>query len=101
MSSERARDELLNIIRRARKPWATNTEHRASQASQAEAILSSGYTKSILLGYVVVGRDGHMLGAQYPTKGEAQAMADEWTKDCKEAGVDWEYRVAEITEPAA
>ena len=44
MSTER--DELVQIIRENRIRWATDTEHRESQAAQAAAILAAGYVKA-------------------------------------------------------
>lgn len=54
-----------------------------------------------VIGYVVVDRDGQLIGKQFQNREAAQAFADEWTADCKTAGIDWEYRVAEIVEAAA
>ena len=39
------REELAKIIFENRKPWVTNTEHRAMEQVQADAILAAGYTK--------------------------------------------------------
>lgn len=65
----------------------------------SEAILTAGYSKPTILGYVVVGRDGGFVtGRSYSTRTEAQAIADEWTVGAKTNQIDWEYRVAEIVE---
>jgi hypothetical protein len=53
------------------------------------------------LGYIVVDRSGIMVGGQHKYSESAQADADEWTEDCKAGGVDWDYRVVELTERAA
>jgi hypothetical protein len=54
-----------------------------------------------ILGYIVVDRGGIMVGNQHTHKESAQAFAEEWTADCKTGGIDWDYRVAAITELAA
>jgi len=54
-----------------------------------------------ILGYIVVDRGGIMVGNQHKHRESAQAFADEWTSDCKTAGIDWDYRVAAIMEVAA
>ena len=66
----------------------------------AAAVDTMGYRKPVVLAYVVVDRLGVMIGSQSATRAEAQAVADEWTTTCKEAGIDWDYRVAEIVEAA-
>lgn len=101
MSTEKARDELAQTLKRSEAAQTTFEHKLAFHLQTAGDLLRAGYRKPAILGYVIVGRDGQMLGAQYPTKDAAQAMADEWTKDCDEAGVDWDYRVAEIVEPTA
>jgi hypothetical protein len=103
MSTENTqRDELQAVIYGYFGPPDQVRPYKKSPVEQdrelAAAILAAGYSKPTILGYVVVGRDGHMIGAQHSTSEEAQAMADEWTKDCEVAGVDWDYRVAEIVE---
>ncbi len=40
-----ARNELVTILRESRIRWATDGEHRESQAAQADAILAAGYSK--------------------------------------------------------
>jgi hypothetical protein len=40
-----ARDELAAVLRESRSPWVTNTEHRAMEEAQADAILAAGYRK--------------------------------------------------------
>ena len=56
---------------------------------------------SNIIGYIAVDRDGQIIGKQFANREAAQAFADEWTADCKAAGIDWDYRVAEIVEAAA
>ncbi|MFJ7748694.1 hypothetical protein ACIQXM_01910 [Arthrobacter sp. NPDC097144] len=74
-------------------------QHRPYAQSIADGLLGKGYRKQVILGYVVVGRDGGMVtGSSYSTHTEAQAKADEWTVGAKTNQVDWEYRVAEIVE---
>jgi hypothetical protein len=70
-------------------------------ARTADAILAAGYRKPTVIGYVVVNRSGAMLGKQFETREDAQALADAWTADCQTTGTDWDYRVAEVTEAAA
>lgn len=67
-------------------------------ARTADAIRAAGYRKPSVLGYIVVDRGGVMVGNQHKHRESAQEFADEWTADCKTAGIDWEYRVAEIVE---
>jgi hypothetical protein len=76
--------------------WAPHHEHRAEVFR--DALLVAGYGKAEVLGYIVVDRGGIMVGTQHKHRESAQAFADEWTADCKTAGIDWDYRVAEITE---
>ncbi|MFF1382818.1 hypothetical protein ACFVWT_04555 [Arthrobacter sp. NPDC058288] len=66
----------------------------------AAAVRAAGYRKPKVLGYIVVDRSGVMVGNQQKHRESAQAFAEEWTADCRTAGIDWEYRVAEITESA-
>jgi len=56
---------------------------------------------SNIIGYIAVDRDGQIIGKQFANREAARAFADEWTADCKTAGIDWDYRVAEIVEAAA
>jgi len=56
------------------------------------------YRKPKVIGYVVVARDGKIVANQFKCRDAAYAFADEWTADCKTAGIDWDYRVAEIVE---
>ena len=51
-----------------------------------------------IVGYVVISRDGRVIGEQFGDRADAQTRADEWTNDCKAAGVEWDYRVAAIAE---
>ena len=53
-----------------------------------------------VIAYVALARDGKIVGQQFADRDAAQAFADEWTADCKTAGIDWDYRVAEIVEVA-
>jgi hypothetical protein len=53
-----------------------------------------------IIGFIVVDRVGILVGKQFTNRDAAQAFADEWTADCKAAGIDWDYRVAEIVEAA-
>jgi hypothetical protein len=64
----------------------------------ADVILAAGYRKPQVLSYIVVSRDGQPIGKSFPSRDLAQKRADEWTNDCRVAGVDWDYRVAEIVE---
>jgi hypothetical protein len=93
-----ARDELAGIYM-----YTLNMGHgmvsRPEQGNRAaDAILAAGYRKPRIIGYAVVDRDGHMIGKQFKDVDAAQAFADEWTADCKTSGIDWDYRVAAITE---
>lgn len=63
-----------------------------------EAILAAGYRKPKVIVYLVISRDGRVIGEQFADREPAQTRADEWTNDCKTAGIDWDYRVAEIVE---
>lgn len=36
-------EKLAELIRGARTPWVTNSEHKAMELAQAEAILAAGY----------------------------------------------------------
>lgn len=53
------------------------------------------------LGYVVVARDGNIIGKQHGDKATAQRFADEWTNNARSNKVDWDYRVAQIVGIAA
>lgn len=64
----------------------------------SKALADLGYRKPRVLAYVVLDRDGQIIGKQFTNRPAAQAFADEWTADCKTAGIDWDYRVAEIVE---
>ncbi|GAA3399383.1 hypothetical protein [Pseudarthrobacter polychromogenes] len=66
----------------------------------AHHLQSLGYRKPKVIGYIVVDRGGIMVGHQHKHRESAQAFADEWSDDCKTAGIHWEYRVAEIVETA-
>ena len=90
--------ELGNII--GNKP---DNVDRIGKLAAAERVLAAGYIKTAgptprRLGYIVVDRGGIMVGNQHKYLESAQAFADEWTADCKSAGMDWDYRVAEIFE---
>jgi hypothetical protein len=61
-------------------------------------VCDSEYRKPEVIGYVVVDRGGKLIGQQFENREDAQARADAWTSDCTYGGVDWDYRVAEITE---
>jgi hypothetical protein len=50
------------------------------------------------LGYVVVDRGSQIIGQQFRSREAALASAAGWTADCETAGIDWDYRVAEIVE---
>ena len=67
----------------------------------ANHLMGLGYRKPKVLSYVVVGRDGGFVQDFGLDRPAAQAFADEWISDCKTAGIDWDYRVAEIVEAAA
>ena len=53
-----------------------------------------------VIGYAVVGRDGGMVRNNFSTNDRALALefAEQSTQDCKDMGVDWDYRVVTITE---
>jgi hypothetical protein len=75
------------------------SRHFDHYRDMANAALAAGYRKQKVIGYVVVGRDGELMsGINYKDRAKAQAIADEWTKDCKDIGTDCDYRVAAITE---
>ena len=67
----------------------------------AEHILVAGYRKPEIIGYVVVDREGKFIKDFGADSVAAQAFAVESTEDCKDTGIDWDYRVAAITEHAA
>ena len=90
MSNER--DELHALIEN------TFDDVSAVYDALTDAILAAGYRKPRTLGYIVVDRGCVMVGNQHKHRESAQAFADEWTADCKTDGIDWDYRVAEITE---
>lgn len=112
MNTNTEREELAAVIY-GTEPWTKgaayeedyfewselDSDDRANYTPLADAILAAGYRKPRILGYVVVGRDGLMHRVQYETRLAAQEVADEWTRDAKNTGVDWDYRVAEIVEP--
>ena len=80
-----------------------NNVDRIGKIAAAERVLAAGYVKTAgpaprRLGYIVVDRGGIMVGNQHKYRESAQEFADEWTADCKLAGMDWDYRVAEIFE---
>jgi hypothetical protein len=62
-----------------------------------KAILAAGYRKPRVLGYAVVDRAGAAVHT-FKNRTTAQQVAEESTRDCKEAGIDWDYRVADIVE---
>jgi hypothetical protein len=67
----------------------------------ADAILTAGYTKPRIIGYVVVDRDGGFIRDFGLDIIAATGFVSEWSEDCKTAGIDWEYRIATITEASA
>ena len=95
------RDEihaLADVI--GNKPDNVN---QIGKLAAAERVLAAGYSRCGCetpkrLGYIVVDRGGVMVGDQHKYRASAQEFADEWTSDCKAAGMDWDYRVAEIFE---
>ena len=99
MNTNTEREELARIIRREYNRAIDRRRPTDAYDAPADAILAAGYRKPRILGYVVVGRDGLMHRVQYETRSAAQEVADEWTRDAKNTGVDWDYRVAEIVEP--
>ncbi len=96
MSTER--DELAKIYVDTLNAGHGVVNRPAQGLRAAAAILAAGYRKPAVLGYIVVDRDGSMVGPHHENEVSAQTFAAEWTKDCKDAGIDWEYRVATITE---
>jgi len=55
-----------------------------------------------VIGYAVVGRDDNLVKGYGPAAlAAAQEFAVESTRDCADMGIDWEYRVTEITEARA
>jgi hypothetical protein len=50
------------------------------------------------LSYVVVDRDGKFIKDFGKDNIGAQEFAIEYTGDCMDMGIDWDYRVAEIVE---
>jgi hypothetical protein len=95
-----ARDELAKVVYKARWVDGIKDVGLTTDSAIADAILAAGYRKPKVLGYMVVSRRGSMVGNQHEDRESAQKVADEWTADCQTAGIDWDYRVAEITEPA-
>lgn len=64
----------------------------------ADAVLTAGYRKPVVLAYVVVDRNGKLIKDFGQDKATAQEFAIESTGTCEDAGIDWDYRVAEIVE---
>ena len=97
-----ARDELAEVVSQALADvtgiFDTSTEE---DKGMADHILAAGYSKPKVIGYAVLDRAGHMIGEQFTERNAAFEFAAEWTKDCEDAGIDWDYRVATITEAAA
>jgi hypothetical protein len=83
-----AREELAETIRNGSMGTTEITD----------IILAAGYRKPKVIAYVVLDRDGQMIGKQFTDREAARAFAAEWTADCKAAGIDWDYRAAEIVE---
>lgn len=84
--------------------WMDKNNARLTGSTPAmlvSVLAAAGYRKGNVLGYIVVDRGGVIVGNQHKHKESAQTFADEWTADCKTAGIDWEYRVAEIVEAQA
>lgn len=96
-----ARDELTGIVQNACAQTSMDWVYDHEAQGVAEAILAAGYSKQTITGYAVLDRGGHMIGEQFKERKAAEEFAAEWTKDCKDAGIDWDYRVAAITEAAA
>jgi hypothetical protein len=98
-----ARDELQKVIHGYFGPTLAINAYKTPEQQDrelADAILAAGWRPPArIIGYVVVDRDGNLIGKQFKNLEAAQAFADEWTADCKTAGIDWDYRVAVITEP--
>ena len=42
------REELIQMIRENRRPWATNSEHSKMEQEQADAILAAGWSRLVL-----------------------------------------------------
>lgn len=49
-------------------------------------------------GYTLVGQDGRLTQTNFATQQEAIEDAEKWNKDCQEAGIDWDYRIAAIVD---
>jgi len=102
-----AREELALVLANAQRfrngssmlPSAAHVSRLA--LDDADAVLAAGYSKPKVIGYAVLDRAGHMIGEQFTERNAAFEFAAEWTKDCEDAGIDWDYRVATITEAAA
>jgi hypothetical protein len=95
-----ARDDLTTII-------GEQFEHETPQADcrvcpdvqrAAAAVEVMGYRKVERISYVVITRDGRFVKEFGGDKVRAEAFANESTRDCKDAEIDWDYRVAEIVE---
>lgn len=111
MNEAAEREELAQIVYLSTYPDPTSTriqplDERAkweqnSHRGAADAILTAGYRKPKVLGYVVVGRDGGIYAwTVHPNREFAQASADKVNADLRGAGIDWDCRVAEIVEAA-
>ena len=99
-----ARDELALTIHTHHCIESVHNEDCmfwADDHESAEAVRTAGYSKPKVIGYAVLDRAGHMIGEQFTERNAAFEFAAEWTKDCEDAGIDWDYRVAAITEAAA
>jgi hypothetical protein len=95
-----ARDELAKVIESGYGEDPTDCPYDHAPII-ADALLAAGYRKPEVIAYVVVARDGQLIGKQqFKGYAAAKALADVWTADCQTEGVDWDYRVAEITEAA-
>jgi len=76
-------------------------------AELVQALTAAGHIKPQVIeqedltvyGYCVVDRDGKPLRAfEGSTQQEAIDFAQQWTWDCEDAGIDWDYRVAAIVD---
>jgi len=97
-----ARDELALTIHTHHCIESVHNEDCmfwADDHESAEAVRTAGYSKPRTITYVVVDRDGGLV-TDFPggDKEAAQSFADEWTANCKSVDIDWDYRVAAVTE---
>lgn len=85
----------------AEKEWDECREHNDYAYDLADRMVAMGYRKAEVVSYVVITRDGRFVKDFGGDKTAADDFAADSTGDCSDAGIDWDYRVAEIVEVQA